>query len=272
MNYSDALQGLRQVASQLSQEIDELDNRIETMTQQRSILVTKLDGINSAISTVGSLADDSFTDSVTRPQTGTFKEQLTGAIHEALLREGPLHRKTILNRVSSMGIQIGLTKPLASLASYLSTDERFVNVGKGIWALAGQTTKSTVKEAPRHANITAEDLTGFAKLSDALVEIAMRHDGIVYCSEAARLLMEAGVTQAATRASANAVIHRTLNQSEEWAKIEPGTFRYLLSSAGSAEDALPRDLTSFEPEGNLTMSQLGFQTPPRSKSIDDPTA
>ena len=260
MSYSDTLRGLRQVASQLSQEIDDLDQEIASLTEQRSLLVSKLADINSAISTVDSLTGDSPQDSVTRTQTRTFKEQLTSAIHEALLREGPLHRKTILNRVSSMGIQIGLTNPLASLASYLSTDDRFVNVGKGIWALAGQATNSTVNETPRHANITANELTGFTKLSDALAVIAMRHDGIVHCSEAARLLLEAGVTQAATRASANAVIHRTLNQSEEWEKTEPGVFRYLPFSAALVEVNWK---VSEEPptRNDLALNQLDLRGP-----------
>ena len=244
MNYQDTLRGLRQVASQLTLQIDELHDEIQVLTDRRTRLIGKFADINAAIATVNSFTDEGLNNSFIPPQDETFKTQLTNAIYEALLREGPLHRKTILDRVSHMGIQIGVKNPLSSLASYLSIDERFANVGKGIWALAGQVEKATIKEESRHSNITPKDLTGFTKLADALAEIARRHAGIVYCSEAAKLLVEAGITQAATQASANAIVHRTLNQSEEWQKTEPGVFRYLPLLALNSNEA------RYDPKAN----------------------
>ena len=259
MNYQDTLRGLRQVASQLTLKTDELHDEIQILTDRRTQLIRKLADINAAIATVNSFTDEGLNDSFIPPQNETLKTQLTNAIYECLLREGPLHRKTILDRVSHMGIQIGVKSPLSSLASYLSIDERFVNVGKGIWALAGQVEKATIKEEPRHSNITSEDLTGFTKLSDALAEIAKRHAGIVYCSEAAKLLVEAGVTQAANQASANAVVHRTLNYSEKWQRIEPGVFRYLPLSAMSANEAR-YDPKAIKGENIPGTSQFDSQT------------
>jgi hypothetical protein len=231
-----------------------LDQDIANLREKRANLEDKLNDLNSAIAAIEELIG-----TTGRAKTEPFKEQLSNAIYVAL-SNGPLHRRDILINVTKAGVQVGLKNPLSSLASYLSTDERFVNVGKGIWALADQTPKPTMKDAPRHTNITAKDLGGFTKLSDALAEIAMRNDGIVYCSEAAKLLVEAGVTQAATQASANAVIHRTLNQSDEWQKTKPGIFRYLPPSAQNSEDADcdPKDL---EPENNPEIAQFDFQTP-----------
>ena len=66
---------------------------------------------------------------------GTYAQELTDAIHDTLFSERPLHRNVILERVTERGIHVGGAKPMNSIGSYLSTDQRFKNVGKGVWTL-----------------------------------------------------------------------------------------------------------------------------------------
>ena len=66
----------------------------------------------------------------------TYAQELTGAIYDTLLSERPLHRMDILGKVAERGIHVGGTKPVNSIGSYLSTDQRFKNCGRGMWTLA----------------------------------------------------------------------------------------------------------------------------------------
>ena len=68
-------------------------------------------------------------------RTGTYAQELTNAIHDTLLSERPLHRNVILERVIERGIHVGGAKPMNSIGSYLSTDRRFKNCGRGTWTL-----------------------------------------------------------------------------------------------------------------------------------------
>ncbi len=81
---------------------------------------------------------------------GTYAQELTDAIHDTLLSERPLHRNVILERVTERGIHVGGAKPMNSIGSYLSTDQRFKNVGKGVWTLAEepQAGKSIIGSIP----------------------------------------------------------------------------------------------------------------------------
>ena len=65
----------------------------------------------------------------------TYAQELTGAIYDTLLSERPLHRMDILRKVAERGIHVGGTKPVNSIGSYLSTDDRFKNVSRGTWTL-----------------------------------------------------------------------------------------------------------------------------------------
>lgn len=71
-----------------------------------------------------------------RRRAGSHGAELTDAIERTLLAERPLHRKTILEKVTAAGLYIGGTNPLAVLGSYLSLDKRFKNVGRGMWTLS----------------------------------------------------------------------------------------------------------------------------------------
>ena len=73
-------------------------------------------------------------DASDRPST--YAQELTDAIYDTLLSKRPLHRMDILGKVVERGIHVGGTKPVNSIGSYLSTDQRFKNCGRGMWTLA----------------------------------------------------------------------------------------------------------------------------------------
>ena len=68
---------------------------------------------------------------ITTPQRGTFRQELTDAIYSILDEHGPLHRKIILGKLEERGIHVG--GGVNTVGSYLSVDDRFKSVGKGLW-------------------------------------------------------------------------------------------------------------------------------------------
>ena len=68
-------------------------------------------------------------------RTSTYAQDLTDAIYDTLSSERPLHRTVILERATERGIHVGGAKPINSIGSYLSTDPRFRNCGRGMWTL-----------------------------------------------------------------------------------------------------------------------------------------
>lgn len=92
-----------------------------------------------------------------RRRAGSHGAELTDAVEKTLLAERPLHRKTILERVSDAGFYIGGANPLASLGSYLSLDERFVNVGRGMWTLSKES-ETDIAKSDDQAGATGENL------------------------------------------------------------------------------------------------------------------
>ena len=71
------------------------------------------------------------------PNKDSFAERIGNTMYGILHNEGtPLHRMIILERIQEQGIYIGGKKPVNSVGSYLSLDDRFVNVGRGMWDLA----------------------------------------------------------------------------------------------------------------------------------------
>ncbi len=67
--------------------------------------------------------------------TSPYAEELTNAMYDILIAERPLQRAVILERVQERGIHVGGQTPVNSIGSYLSTDDRFKNAGRGIWTL-----------------------------------------------------------------------------------------------------------------------------------------
>ena len=92
-------------------------------------LQASIDAMRITIREVESVDDDE----VTTPQQGTYKKELTDAMSSILAEYGPLHRTVILDKLQARGHHIG--GGVRTIGSYLSMDDRFKNVGKGMWAL-----------------------------------------------------------------------------------------------------------------------------------------
>ena len=112
------------VIQELRERVLVLDEQFDRIRQEREAIRVVLDmyereaGINS------------------QNRERTHKEILTDTIEEVLMdAQKPLHRKDILTGVIDKGVYIGGEKPLNSLSSYLSTDQRFRVAGRGIWEL-----------------------------------------------------------------------------------------------------------------------------------------
>ena len=80
-------------------------------------------------------------------RASTYAQELTDAIYDTLLSKHPLHRTAILDRVAERGIHVGGTKPINSIGSYLSTDPRFKNCGRGMWTLEHEPINETINPA-----------------------------------------------------------------------------------------------------------------------------
>ena len=72
---------------------------------------------------------------VHRSRGSSYAQELTNAMYDILVTERPLHRSIIFERVQDRGIHVGGQKPVNTIGTYLSIDERFRNVGKGTWTL-----------------------------------------------------------------------------------------------------------------------------------------
>ena len=92
-------------------------------------------------------------------RASTYAQELTDAIHDALLSERPLHRMEILGKVAERGIHVGGSKPVNSIGSYLSTDQRFKNCGRGMWTLEHEPEEQS--SLPAVASIDANDFPPF---------------------------------------------------------------------------------------------------------------
>ena len=93
------------------------------------MLQIAIDGLRIAIAEVERATDDA----VTTPQKGTYKQELTDTMYAIVSEYGPLHRNGILAKVKERGLHVG--GGVSTVGSYLSVDDRFKNVGKGMWTL-----------------------------------------------------------------------------------------------------------------------------------------
>ena len=94
---------------------------------------------------------------------------------------------------------------------------------------AVETTLALLTRAPAapgapKPHVTAADLAGSRSQMDALKRIAGLGDGMVNASEAARLLLEAGMAKGKLR-NVVAHIYKLLKGSDEWEWVSPGNFR-----------------------------------------------
>lgn len=62
--------------------------------------------------------------------------ELRTAIYEILSAEGPLHRSEIYERLTEKGVHVPGRDPVNNVGAHLSFDDRFNNVGRGVWGLA----------------------------------------------------------------------------------------------------------------------------------------
>ena len=97
----------------------------------------RLDEVIAAMAlTVRVLRDEQATaDRSPGSRPNSHAAELAAAIFDVLLAERPLHRRVILERVTQSGIYVGGRNPVAALGSYLSMDNRFENVARGVWTL-----------------------------------------------------------------------------------------------------------------------------------------
>ena len=106
-----------------------LDRILQQREKDMEALQTAIDGLRIAIAEVERATDDA----VTTPQKGTYKQELTDTLYVILFEYGPLHRNAILEKVRERGLHVG--GGISTVGSYLSVDDRFKNVGKGMWRL-----------------------------------------------------------------------------------------------------------------------------------------
>ncbi len=76
-------------------------------------------------------------------------------------------------------------------------------------------------------NIEPFELIGCNQM-EALAMIAERNQGLLKARPAAKLLMEAGLTNSTDLGNATATVYRRLKDRRDWALHEPGVFRYLV--------------------------------------------
>ena len=57
------------------------------------------------------------------------------AMAEILRKESPLHRRELHDRLVEMGVSVGGRDPVNNVGAHLSADDRFRNVGRGMWDL-----------------------------------------------------------------------------------------------------------------------------------------
>lgn len=84
---------------------------------------------------------------------------------------------------------------------------------------------------------------GIAIISDcrtqreALVALAKHNGGVVRARDAAQIIYDAGMARGKLT-SAISTVHNLLNNSDEWERIAPGTFRYIQTSEAGGLDVL----------------------------------
>ena len=98
---------------------------------------------------------------------GTYTAEITAAICEVLSNaDAPLHRNEVLTRLEEREFFVSGKDKLGALSAYLSRDERFTPVGKGMWGLTADINKSTesgwselVQLAPYHSTNPMDGFT-----------------------------------------------------------------------------------------------------------------
>ena len=115
MSHESTLRDLRVKVKQLEAKKREIDKHVENL--HGSIRIFEQNG------------------NVSDEDRSPYAKEVSDAMVEILTDERPLHRNVILARIRARGIHTGGQKPVNTIGSYLSLDDRFKNAGKGIWTL-----------------------------------------------------------------------------------------------------------------------------------------
>ncbi len=98
-------------------------------------------------------------------------------------------------------------------------------------------------EIAKKPQATADDIRHCTSQNEALVEIGKLNNGFVRSREAAKLLMEAGLTTSQKLNTAGATAYRRLTEHPDFDYHEPGLFRYKPFFTDEQGDALPGEPT-----------------------------
>ena len=102
-------------------------------------------------------------------------------------------------------------------------------------------------EIAKKQPVTADDIRHCTSQNEALVVIAKRSNGLVRSREAARLLMEAGLTTSQKLNAAGATAYRRLTEHPDFNHHEPGLFKYkpfFTDEQGSVRPTIPTIATN----------------------------
>lgn len=164
--------------------IRQLTSEVAERKTQRQALDMEIDALEKAISVLSGNTPPAARSS--RQNGSSYANTITNAIHDVLLEERPLRREAILEKVLGKGIHVGGKTPIATLGSYLSTDERFRNVGRGTWTLANEPDPSSNIEdlsvSPSYIGPTGIEANGIAEDPQSNAR-GMQSTGMLDCPE-----------------------------------------------------------------------------------------
>ena len=134
MRKSVAIAVLDAVRIEKEAELSKVVGAIDDLTVSRTNLEASIWHIREAKEEVQNANDRT----ITAPQKGTVKANVTNTA-EAIIREGgPIHRRELLSLLDERGVIVGGEDTMANMSAYLSRDSRFVASGTGIWRLVEQ--------------------------------------------------------------------------------------------------------------------------------------
>ena len=117
--------------------LKELIRRLEAekleIERQRDGLVTALRYLESSGETLA-------------PPRQRTEKGMRDAMAEILAEEGPMGRREIHDRLVRRGVYVGGNDPVNNVGAHLSIDDRFKNVGRGMWDLESSSGGSAESE------------------------------------------------------------------------------------------------------------------------------
>jgi len=131
-------------------EIEEALKRELTRLEARVLLVRELLTSYRDETAPTSTARPNERSAIKQPRAGellerlgeTKKSRINSAIEELIRKNGPMHRKVILDHLIDSGLMGTEKNPMQSLAIYLSGAGRFKSIADGVWALIDDKTET----------------------------------------------------------------------------------------------------------------------------------